>query len=77
MSKQPPLVRLEAKVTPEVEHALNVLVLVTRRSKASLVREALAAYLAQHDALPPQHSAEIEPTLTRGPGLASQRKERR
>ena len=39
------------------------------------VRAALAHYLAARGVLPPDHPDLIEPTPTRGPGLASQRKE--
>lgn len=66
---------LRTTVTPELDHALRDLVVVTGVSKASLVRAALAHYLAARGVLPPDHPDLIEPTPTRGPGLASQRKE--
>ncbi len=71
------LVRMDTKITPELNNALNELVLATGVSKASLVRAALAQYLTARGVLPPDHPDLIEPTLTRGPGLASQRKDTR
>ena len=68
-------VALRTTVTPEFDHALRDLVVVTGVSKASLVRAALAEYLAARGVLPPDRPDLIEPKPTRGPGLASQRKD--
>ncbi len=70
------LVRLDTKVTAELGHALDGLVTVTGQSKASLVRQALAQFLTERDALPPGHAEQIDATLTRGPGLAASKKEK-
>lgn len=69
------LVRLDAKITAELDRALNELVLATGVAKASLVRAALAQYLAAHGALPPGHPELVTLAPTAGPGLASQRKD--
>ena len=61
---------MDTKITPELNNALNELVLATGVSKASLVRAALAQYLTARGVLPPDHPDLIEPTPTRGPGLA-------
>lgn len=70
------LVRLDTKITPEIDRAMNELVIVAGVSKASLVRAALAQYLAARGVLPPDHPDLIEPTPTRGPGLAIQKENR-
>jgi len=70
------LVRLDTKITPELDHAMNELVIAAGVSKASLVRAALAQYLAARGVLPPDHPDLIEPTPTRGPGLAIQKENR-
>jgi len=67
---------LETSITPELDAALNELVLTTGVSKASVVRTALAQYLATQSVLPPESPALIEPTPTRGPGLAIQKENR-
>jgi hypothetical protein len=69
------LVRLDAKITADLDRALNELVLATGVAKASLVRAALAQYLAGHGALAPGHAELVTLAPTAGPGLASQRKD--
>ena len=71
------LVRLDTKITRSLDGALDELVTVTGIAKASLVRLALAQYLAAQGALPPEHPDLIALVPTSGPGLSIHRKDNR
>jgi hypothetical protein len=67
------LVRIDTNITPELDSGLDELVLVTGQSKASLIRQALAQFLASRGVLPPNHPQQIEPTPTRGPRVTTRK----
>lgn len=66
-------VELKTAITPELDSGLDELLLVTGQSKASLVRQALAQFLAKRGVLPPDHPSQIEPTPTRGSRAATRK----
>jgi len=70
------LVDLRTTITPQLEKALNGLTLLTGRSKASIVREALALYLVSVGVAAADATLAGQPTPTNG-RLAKIRKDYR
>ncbi len=68
------LIGLRTSITIEQNSMLDQLVRTTGISKAALVRDALAQYGEALGYLPEGTAANLTPTKTGGPGLASDRK---
>lgn len=66
---------LETTITPDLDHGLDEVVIATGVSKASIVRLAIGRLLAERGVLAADHPDLIASTPTRGPGLATQRKD--
>lgn len=66
---------LRTTIPGQVNESLDHLVRISGTSKATIVREALTALLVERGVLSPD-TQPMEPTRTRGRGLASDNKEK-
>ncbi len=63
--------RIDLTLPQELDRALNELVVASGIAKASIIRTALAEYLAEHGALPREAARAIPLVPTHGPGLST------
>lgn len=66
---------LRTTIPAEIDRALAQVVELSGVSKASIVRQALAAHLAAMGVVHPSIAETLQPSRTGGPGLAFHRKE--